>query len=284
MKCTWMSSLPLTLIAASSLVACGNELGECDRQAAQQLVYGPGGQVATKGQALIHESCGQAAFCHSAGAETTQRKGAPHGMNFDMLPSPRGVSDILDLREDSWEQIDEGMMPPKGWQVGSSLWTYSRARRMDEPRLPNIHSREGKAIVRNWLACGAPVVAESKVPDWAQATGTLDPIWGEIHSKLIVPRCALSSCHGKAGASSSGQLDLADACAAREALLSGKSSTCNTVRVVPGDARSMLIDKITNDAPTCGALRMPTDAPLADYEVEAIRKWIVDGAKADACK
>lgn len=278
MKYGLMLALPLTLG-----IACGNELGDCDMPAAQQLVYGPGNRVATKGQALVHESCGQGGFCHSSAAHRAQRKGAPHGMDFDMLPVPTGLKDILDHAEASWEQIEKGAMPPEGFAVGNSAWTYSRARRPDEARLPTIRTGEGKTIVRNWLACGGPVVTDSKVPEWAQLPGTLEPIWSELHSKVVVERCALSSCHD-ASRDDSGDLDLKDPCRAREALLKGKSKTCNEARVVPGDpAASFLLHKLGSDPIRCGG-RMPTGGALAIFEIEAFRLWIEAGAKADECK
>jgi hypothetical protein len=140
-KTRWLVALPLSL-----LFACKSELGDCTNvEAARQLVYGPGNNVATKGQALMHESCGQAAFCHSSGAKESRRRGAPHGMDFDMLPRPIGLEGVFGFEDAIWTQIDEGMMPPPSYAVGDGLWTYSRARRDDEPRLPKLRTRERAA-------------------------------------------------------------------------------------------------------------------------------------------
>ena len=65
-------------------VGCKSELGPCDTEAARELVYSRDGMVATQGQALMHDSCGGAAFCHARGAEKAARLGAPAGMDFDM--------------------------------------------------------------------------------------------------------------------------------------------------------------------------------------------------------
>src|SRR5689334_24395405 len=97
-------------IAAS---ACGSDLGAADEAAAEELVYGRGGLVATKGQALVHDSCGNAAFCHSSTAKGKRRFGAPADLNFDMLPAPTGWPVIVDHRDEIWSIVLDGDMPPK---------------------------------------------------------------------------------------------------------------------------------------------------------------------------
>jgi hypothetical protein len=268
----------LISLALPFLFACNSEIGECQNlEAAQQLVYGPGGSVATKGQALMHESCGQAAFCHSKGAQEMQRQGAPHGMDYDMLPSPTGLADIFEHAENVWKQIEDGSMPPASYAVGDGLWTYSRARRMDEPHLPKMQTVEGRSIVRNWLACGSPVVTDSRVPDWAQPD-MIEPTWDSIHG-LFSKSCATAGCHDSGTAA--GQLVLADKCDAYQALL--KSGLCKAKRLVPGDGSSFLLDKVENETPRCGD-RMPSSGPLRPNELAALRKWIEDGADPGDCK
>src|SRR5262245_25829433 len=94
-----LAGIALSAIALAS--ACkDSELGACDPEAAEQLVYGRGGLIATKGQALVHDSCGNAAFCHSAGATGHARFGAPAGMDFDMLPAPKGWISLSDHRDE----------------------------------------------------------------------------------------------------------------------------------------------------------------------------------------
>ena len=249
-------------------------------EAARQLVYGPGNNVATKGQALVHESCGQAAFCHSEEAKESRRKGAPHGMNFDMLPRPSGLTDVYHLDDSIWQQVQDGMMPPASYAVGDGLWTYSRARRDDEPHLPKLNTHEGRSILRNWLACGSPVVTDSKVPEWARATGMIEPVWSDIHPKLIQTRCATSGCHDRGAAA--GDLVMTDACESYRALLD-EVGDCKKRRVVAGDGSSFLLDKVENETPSCGS-RMPTIGPLSEGEIAALRTWIEDGAKADECR
>jgi hypothetical protein len=274
------TALSLSL-AASWLGACSSELGKCDdREAARQIVYGPNGSVATKGQALMHESCGQAAFCHSSAAKETQRKGAPHGMNFDMLPSPKGLAEVLDRADSIWDQVDDGQMPPKSYPLGDALWTYSPAHSMDEPHMPKLPSREAKGILRNWLACGAPVVTDSRVPDWAEAQA-VEASWDSIYA-LFSNSCALAGCHDAKSATVSGHLDLSDKCAAYNALQ--MSGTCGMTRLTPGDAdASFLVTKLEKDQPGCGS-RMPTGGVFKQNQLDAIRMWIQDGAQAPGCE
>jgi len=271
-------------MAAACLVlmlGCGNELGECDQEAANQVVYGRGNLVATKGQALMHDSCGQAAFCHSAGASGAARKGVPQGLDFDMIPlSADGLARVLDQRSDIWDQILSGAMPPDGFPLGDGDWAFTLDRK--GPRLPSILTKQGKSVVRNWLACGAPVVNETSVPAWAvppsDGGGTS---WTELHANVIVPRCAFSGCHDAGGASLSGDLDLSSACGARAALL--KSGPCGEPRVVPGDGDSLLVDKIANAEPRCEQPMPPPKGGLTMLEIETIRAWVKDGAKAPDC-
>lgn len=271
----------LAALLAFTGAGCGNELGKCDKEAAQELVYGRGNLVATKGQALIHDSCGQGATCHASAAEGKARHGAPHGLNFDMLPRASGLARVLEERESIWDTIQSGLMPPKGFALGDGDWTFSVARSSDESRLPSLTSDEGKAAVRNWLACGAPIVQETRIPGWATpGSGVGDGSWSDLHTNLIAPRCATAGCHDSRSASVSGSLDLSERCAARLALL--KAGPCGEVRVKPGDAASLLVDKIASETPRCNA-RMPPSGAFSEAETASVRAWVVAGAIAADC-
>lgn len=278
-----MISGRLSLAAALAVLAfgCENELGKCDQEAANELVYGRGNLVATKGQALMHDSCGQGAFCHSAAAEGKVRQGAPGSLNFDMLPRASGLPDVLDQRDEIWESVLNGSMPPKEFVTGDGDWTFSVKRSADEPRLPPLSTDAGKAVLRNWLACGAPIVVDTSVPSWARpASAGGSATWADLHSELIAPRCALSGCHDKRSASSAGDLDLSERCAARRALLA--TGPCGEPRLKPGDVTSFLVDKIESAAPRCGT-RMPPSGAFSAAEAASVRAWIMAGAVAEDC-
>ena len=273
----------VTLLGA---LACGDELGECDQVAAEELVYGRAGLVAVKGQAMLHDSCGNAVFCHSSSARGQARHGAPAGMSFDMLPEATAWPRVVELREEIWDAVEGGSMPPgrAGYDtLGDGDWAFDVERTEQAPRLPKVATEEGKAVLRNWLACGAPVVAQSQVPAWAQPTtdggaGLTD--FGDLYDQVINPSCALAGCHN---ASAQGKLSMASECDAYQHLL----DPCDggEARVTPGDPDSLLVDKLESDNPQCGELRMPPPPfpPLSAEVVEQVRAWLSAGAPAAAC-
>jgi hypothetical protein len=261
---------------------CGNSLGDCDHAAAEELVYSSNGMVATKGQALIHDSCGNSAFCHSSAATGDARYGAPAGMNFDMLPAPTGWPELVDRREHGWDLIESGDMPPgeAGEKVlGDSGWTFDVTHTDPELKLQPLSTKEGKGAVRNWLACGAPLVSQTKTPQWAQAVPEANKPrdFDAIYKTIIAHSCALGGCHNESAA---GQLSMSDVCTAYQGLLT--AGPCSMSRVRPGDPNSLLLDKLSSDMPVCGG-RMPPTGPLPDADVAAIRAWVVGGAAPPKC-
>lgn len=279
----------ITLLAALVLAGgCGSDLGPCDRAAADELVYGRSGLVATKGQALAHDSCGNGVFCHSSAAHADARFGVPAGLSFDMLPAPDGLSNVLEHVDMAWAVVADGDMPPRGDAArvqGDGDWLFDVERRAGAPRLPALSSAEGKGMFRNWLACGAPVVAHTQVPKWAVPArdpfeGDATPRWQDIYEVVLQPSCALSGCHSESSAS--GGLAMTDACGTHAALF--VAGACGEPAVQPGDAAaSLLVDKLTSDDPRCGD-PMPPIGRLPQSFTDAIAEWIDAGAEADACQ
>jgi hypothetical protein len=282
--------LTTALLATYFGVACGEDLGQCDEQAALQLVYGRNGLVATKGQALLHDSCGNAAFCHSSSATGDNRFGAPAGMDFDMLP-PTGWPEVVDMREEIWSAVDDGDMPPgeRGKQVlGDGDWVFDQHRGKKAIHLPAVTTKDGKAALHNWLACGAPVVGHTQAPSWTQPSTDEDggagagPSWTMVYQQVIQPNCALSGCHDAGGAKNSGGLDMSRLCGARDALL--EKGCDGEPRVRPGDGGSLLIDKIESTQPRCGQRMPPPAGGLPGGAVTMVRAWVEGGADAPECK
>jgi hypothetical protein len=286
--CTTRSTCVIAA-ACLALAACGSSLGECEPALAEEVVYGRAGLVATKGQALLHDSCGNAAFCHSQAATGGARYGAPLGMDFDMLPSPRGWSAVHALREAIWDVVESGQMPPPG--VGERVqgdgdFRFTLIRGEGDAALPELSTRAGKAALRNWLACDAPVVTDTRVPEWAvprqdAGAGTELVDFGDLYDAVLEPSCAIAGCHDRSAA---GGLAMRDACSAYEALLD--SGTCGLPRLVPGDGASVLVDKLESSEPSCGSLQMPPPPfqPLSAALIERIRAWIESGAPAEQCR
>jgi len=198
-----------------------------------------------EGQALVQTTCGAGQFCHSPAAMGANRIGVPAGLNFDVeLACTDELQDVLcthpidsceggqtdtvycqrlERLHDNQNQINswaEGMlqemragaMPPG--EAGRDVrdpreWIRSSS---GKP-LPAVESSEGQEIVRNWLACQAPVVARTELPaSEAQEltpcpsvdgeicifSGPQEPppapVWSEIYWSVIFPQCVI--CHG----------------------------------------------------------------------------------------
>jgi hypothetical protein len=199
-----------------------------------------------------------------------------------MLPRASGLRKVLRHREEIWDTVHEGTMPPKGFAVGDGDWAFSVERAEGGSRLPALSTETGKAALRNWLACGAPVVVDTSVPGWARPSGGGGASWDDLHSDVIVPRCAFSGCHDTRGATLAGDLDLSDLCGARRALF--ETGPCGERRVIAGDASSLLVDKIASAEPRCGDPMPPPAGGLSEQEVTSLRAWVVDGALAEGCE
>jgi hypothetical protein len=278
----------ISLSSLASLVSgCAPDLGPCDMGAASEVVYSPQGLVATKGQALVYNSCGQGAFCHSANAKGSARYGVPLGLDFDMLPSPTGWPEVANRRADIWQSVTRGDMPPGhagATKTGNTLWSFDARQRKDAPQLPALLTNDGKAALRNWLACGAPVVARTQVPTWAlppsddDAGGAGPSDWHQVYASIIKPTCAVSGCHD---ASASGGLSMTDECGAYTHLL--ETGACGRKRVVPGDGSSLLLTKLESRMPSCGG-GMPVAGALPMAATAQVRAWVEAGAHATVCK
>lgn len=276
-------SLSVWFFAALAASACNEDLGECDPRAAREVVYGDTWQVATKGQALMHDSCGAGSFCHSSGAKGKAREGVPAALNFDVLPRANGWPSIVEHTDAIWNSVADGMMPPKGegaQKVSDSDWTFDPERRDSSERLPSLATRAGKAAFRNWLACGAPVVNDSTVPLWARPPSKADlEDWSGIHETIVKPQCARGGCHTDASAPSAGDLSLEESCQSYQALLAqNRQNSCASPRLVPGDVESSFLKQIEQTSECADPMPPAPAAKLADREIQLIRAWIEHGA------
>ncbi|MBK9029721.1 MAG: hypothetical protein IPL61_00005 [Myxococcales bacterium] len=96
--------------------------------------------------------------------------------------------------------------------------------------------------------------------------------WAYLYPRRSPPRCATSTCHSDLAARAGVVLDDADG--AYQALLAGTSTSAGPF-VFPGDdLRSPLVLILTGTE----RARMPPEAPLAEGELELVRRWIRDGA------
>jgi hypothetical protein len=164
------------VVALMLCCACETDLGMCEDEDARVLVYDDDGQPAYAGQALVRASCGHDTYCHSAQATGRLRFGVPLGLDFDVAPVEHGDHEALarlvagqgnvaERARSIFRMVENGDMPPWGEatleiHVGAPRYRFvdaDGARRLD-----HVDSIEGLEILRNWLACGAPVVERTE--------------------------------------------------------------------------------------------------------------------------
>jgi hypothetical protein len=197
-----------------------------------------------EGQALVQSTCGNGQFCHSPAAVGADRIGAPAGLNFDValactdetqdatcaqpIESCEGgqtntayckrleslhnnQNQVNNWAEGMIQEMRAGAMPPG--EAGRSVRDVTPWLRQDGvSELPPIETSEAQEIVRNWLACQAPVIARTEIPDSAEdeleqcpsvdseiciyngPADLPDPVWSEIYWSLMFTQCVI--CHG----------------------------------------------------------------------------------------
>ena len=177
------------------MMGCEVDIGDCNESAATRVVYTRDGRPAYEGQAMVALSCGNQSYCHSSTATGEGRFGAPIGLNFDVFPaSYDGVASpeqterlrIAQANVNSYSghifaTVESGTMPPWGESTLSAHEETPRFASDSGERLPFVDSFEGVEIVRNWVACGAPVVERSDPrPDGVPAVGDIVEVQGSI--------------------------------------------------------------------------------------------------------
>jgi hypothetical protein len=269
-------SFPGLAAAAAScavwLAACGGaDLGECDMTAlgGSADVMAP---MPHAGQILVNASCA-AGHCHSADAKADARDGAPAGLDFDVVPQDNtlpqigkiqdGAAVVQDERENMWALIDSGEMPPA------------------PPAGSGEMSAADKEVVRNWLACGAPVIATpAAAPPGADA-------WTVIYTTFRSMAC--QTCHLPGSTMGSFLPATEDACAAHASVVGAPANgpKCGNMGLTlvqatnPGG--SLLLQKLRGTQP-CGDPMPLGGQPLATTFVDSIEQWIAAGAPApDHC-
>ncbi len=332
------------VVALLSVLGAGcDDLGKCDKDKARTLVVNGEGQALYAGQSILNISCA-AGQCHSSGAKGAQRQGVPKDLDFDLQPAPavsatsdEGVPSgsmqvnakalaklrrnqrlVFDRRDEIWDQIKDRLMPPEG--VGAAFRkavpgydvTVDGARcKRGSDALGAISTKGTRTIVRNWLACGAPVVelSNNAVPvsvltqTPAGRPGTVGqqmpfcqdceaPItFDQLYANVLGQTC-VAGCHTAGGIAPPGDyegFDLSDPQIAYESLTkkgaTGGSDDCNmpgAPLVVPGDpAASYLVAKMGGGAASplsvCDGIMPFGQLPL-ECGVQQVITWIKEGA------
>jgi hypothetical protein len=330
---------------AALLLSSGCEgLGACDEAEARTLVVAGSGQVLYAGQAVMNRSCA-AGQCHSSGATGEARQGVPKGLDFNVEPAAVLAADaegavqsagvwvdraqlsrlrqnqrsVFDWRDEIWEQVEDALMPPDG--VGASYRQASlgavlvrspngQACQAGEPFEP-FAKASTREIMRNWLACGAPVVEVSSesVPVNTLAKvaagnpGTVgqqmplcgggdacdDPItFDDLYTKVIQQSC-VTGCHAPGGFPGEYLLHTKETAYETLTTSDGGSDNCGRnqpvpASVVPGKPEeSYILTKMgaadLANFNLCG-LPMPLGQNKLECGVRQMAAWILAGAPA----
>ena len=318
----------VSLSLAISLLGCDRDLGDCnltgesadgadiDGPAAFDIVYRiTDGVPMYEGQALIQSTCGDGSFCHAPAAEGSNRVGAPAGLDFDLslvcgedlatceadetydARVSRFNGDLSNVRhwaEGMIQEIRADAMPPgeAGRRVRDNTPWIRPDRPPDESQLPSIESKEGKEIVRNWLACQAPAIGRTEPApteaDQLQPCGSAgeeltcvysgpsgelpDPNWRDIYWSIMFTECL--RCHAPLnvntdqnpdnplggtipGGASAGALEVLD--------LSGDDE--NDTTEWPDDSYGVVVDVSTSTAGACAGAGLLIDSGSPDTSI-----------------
>ena len=332
---------PAILTTVLSVQAC-DDVGQCKDPTLEGRIPVVDGQnrVMYAGQAIILTSCSTG--CHSSTAKGVDRKGAPADLDFDIEPiratsvttttNDQGESvsvgsttdtaalaglrkrqrKVFDARDLIWRQVKDGLMPPTGIGAGfrdiSGIDRFTRSMgscaRIDG-EFVSVNSGAGREALREWLACGAPIV-EITAPE---CTGAPDgnclpkPVAGTVGDQF--PECPVEaeatfenvyslvfegagctngSCHGAPAKTSN--FDLSSIDAAYTQLVGpdgmGQPQGCAanpTPYVTPGDPEnSYILPKCTEGATNICGGPMPLGGALSPALLKVLSDWIAAGA------
>lgn len=321
----------LLLLPALALAGCpprvGSRANDCDDELARTVVYRLDGTPAYIGQAMLIQSCaGGGNFCHAEGA--LDRYGVPSGLDFDAALATDGGATLERLariqntihrnRNDIYAAVATGSMPPGaiGRSLDTPLYFDIPDPAVEPEMLAGIDTPRGREALRNWLACGSPVIERTAAlasPARCETNAdcpitnlcdvgvrecvgvgdvephldvSFEPTWTVVYQRVIAPSCASAiGCHGPEPRSAG--LDLSTEAAGYASLVGVPASTdilsgaaCGDMgitRVVAGDPDgSLLVQKLEGSQP-CGSA-MPFGPALTDAALTAIRDWIEMGA------
>lgn len=114
---------------------------------------------------------------------------------------------------------------------------------------------------------------------WWACASVETPVLADVQATVFDRSCGASSCHGHGGAE--GELDLSKDAAYSS--LVGREATTGDVLVVPGDAdASYLVWKLEGRPEIEGDPMPLTGPPLADADLDLVRRWIDGGALGGA--
>lgn len=312
------------LVAVLALATgCTEDVGACfeDGKSGLDTVIVGGTHVEYAGQAILNTAC--AVGCHNSNAKGKDRNGAPAGLDFNLnpvnaddLPTRTNAAgkdyallmseNLAGLRERQrvvfsernliWQQVKDGLMPPDGpfkslWKLGAIFDSAEASPCTRGSALPDIDGKRSQDMLRNWLACQAPIVEAYGGPaepegiagrSGFQYPACEESAGGATLTELLDGVLATGVCVACHPAQARDYpLDLSSLDAAYATLVEDDSPKCNgKPYVTPNNAaQSFLIDVVTLDDPGCDIARMPKNFdPLSASQVDQLRAWIMAGA------
>lgn len=229
----------------------------------------------------------------------------------------RNQRQTYDHRYDVLRTVEDGSMPPgaagEGTRAFAEYYGEFEAGTFSG-RIPTLDTSAGREVLRNWLACGSPVL-EFSIPQDADdgpgddcGAGPIgrcgvaapgleppDPTWDSIYDRVLRPLCV--SCHqpdnpfwGYNDAGNGQELDYLDADDALTAMVGVEASSRSAATdvdcaesgtlIVAGDAEASIFYRKMTAEPGCGE-SMPLregGRGLPENVLEPIREWINAGA------
>lgn len=218
----------------------------------------------------------------------------------------RNQREVFDHRHDVLRTIEDGSMPPgaAGSAVRANAQYYGAYDGVAfGARVPTLDTREGREVVRNWLACGSPVLEFAIEADADDEPGTdcgagpvgrcgvaapglapPDPTWDSIYTRVVRPLCL--ECHQPGNpfyGPEDQELDYSDMSDSLTAMLAvdAEGSECagTGTLIVAGDAEASIFYRKLTSEPGCGDI-MPLgrETGLPEAILAPIREWIDAGA------
>ena len=313
--------LAILVLSTSYAVGCGEDVGPCtDPNEGRDTVLNME-RIEYAGQAIMNRSC--ATGCHSSTATGEGRRGAPAGLDFDLIPVSESEADgsrkrngreivklssdqltvlwkrqrtVYDNRDLIWQQVRDGLMPPDG--MFETFKEFAQGLYQSKETSPCTQGKQikdlgsQKQVLRNWLACGAPIVESAgtmvkKMPTPGivgyqyPSCGGGGPVLADepvtLESLMKAQFASCAACHPLLDKEVSFQsLELA-----RETMIDFPMEICNGKRYVEkgNPDESFLIDILTKVEPGCMHTRMPSfAAAFTKEQVKQVSDWIESGA------
>lgn len=317
MKRNGIATASIVALFASAL-GCAENVGVCSGADKGRTPVLVGDTTMYAGQAIVNAACGTG--CHASTATGEGRRGVPGGLDFDLRPiseedaagtrkNSRGETvvklrseqiaglrarqrTILDHRDAMWSQLQQKLMPPDGRfeSVLSTIFGIKSGTSCEKGKAySKLASGRARETLRDWLACGAPLVESNGVAvEKSRATGTVGhqyPVCeapaGEVVTITLTSLIEgpLASCMGCHPGLSPPNLRSVDDAAA--AFAPGKKPACGAKPyVTPGDPdSSYLLDILKADDDECKHERMPLGGPyLSTSDLQKVADWITNGA------